>query len=321
MGYESPTRVTAPFEFNEARNSWLEMRPTKKGDSPIPTQFSVITFNTWFSSHRQKERTDALLDILQTEAPTVICLQEVTSTNLNIITSNEFIRRAYIMSDIDGRHFQGYGVVILVSKELADSASFITCYCRPLPSNFCRRVHFVDLKFSCGDVNRILRFVSVHLESSSGAHKVRTDQLKIITTMIKETEEVKNYRVSTVQEEQIAKDADNIHCFFVGDFNFDYDWLLRNGNKCGEYEVLRHCGLKDAWREIRPEEEGYSMPASSGHPAKRIDYVMYYSNKYLPQEISLIGTENISEEKCEKCSISNRVCSPSDHFGIHCKFS
>lgn len=320
--YDSPTLVVEPWSFCQDSKRWKQFRPKKRDNSHYPTDLSIITYNIWFSSHRQKERTDALVQILREKKADVICLQEVTSSSMDIINKYEFIRENYICTDIECTTMQGYGVVLFISKQIINDSSFVNIYFRNLPSSFCRRVVFCDLHYTQDNgKDKILRISSVHLESSKGAHKIRADQLKIIFSMIKNEKDVRLYDVVKANDNVIKSSNSNIQSFFVGDFNFDYDWLKKQpNNSCGELDVIEMAGFSDSWKVLHGDDPGFTMPSSNGRPPRRIDYVLYNSSLFYPEILSILGTDDISQNECEICNSNERVCSPSDHFGIYSFF-
>ena len=326
--YNSPTFCIPSWYFDTEKGKWEEIRTIgekrKIFDDIVITplnEISILTFNIWFSSHRQKERTEELVTLLKDKIPSVICLQEVTPVILALIAKDEFLREHYIFSDFTGETFLGYGVLMLISKELYSSCDSLLFYVRSLPSMFCRRVLFADLTYFSTKGKETLRFSTVHLESSSGAHKTRKEQLEIIGTMIKDTT-IPEHKTTIVNASRdiIESKTPWHHTIFVGDFNYDIDWLTSQNKVCQEEEVLQLCGLQDVWKELNPNEKGYTIPKIINSNARRIDRITYVSDSLKPNSIQIIGDYQLPGDICEMCQVKGRVCSISDHFGLHAIF-
>ena len=78
-----------------------------------------------FISQKMKERYPKLIEELREKSADVICLQEVTSSLLKLLCSDEFIRQNYCISDTESSSKSTwktwYNTSILVKHKLASS--------------------------------------------------------------------------------------------------------------------------------------------------------------------------------------------------------
>ena len=142
-----------PRAFQNGR--WRDLKPT---DQQLNGQESrdaaarihskgltVVTYNVWFSKHRQRERALSLFSILENSDADVICLQEVTPFFLQLLTEQDWMRKRYILSDSIGTSLKGsqlaYGVIIAVKKPTP--ISMFTLH--NLPSRMNRRMLRVSI--------------------------------------------------------------------------------------------------------------------------------------------------------------------------------
>lgn len=276
-----------------------------------------ITYNIWFSTHYQIQRTKALLECLAETDADVVCLQEVLTFTLDLISENPFIRENYILSDLNGTTFEGYGVVILLHKRVAVQCSGFQFYIRSLPSIYSRRALFLDLLFADQNekVYNIARICTVHLESSGS--QTRTEQLTLITNIFSDDFPY-NPAGKVIEMSASIQHHPNIHYFLMGDCNFDPAFHRQHGEgEAKEELVVKRFDFTDCWELLRPEENGFTMPKNGPNFApRRIDRVLVKSTKFVPINIDLLGTENLPGIDCDTCSGNGRPCSISDHFGL-----
>jgi len=87
------------YRFNSLAKVWEELKfkeiPTIL--YPKPT-LKFITYNVWFEEYDFVERADELSKILEKSSPDYICLQEVTSEFVKILTSKSFVMNDYYVS-------------------------------------------------------------------------------------------------------------------------------------------------------------------------------------------------------------------------------
>lgn len=91
------------------RGRWVEGSPERE----MPSEITIVTFNTWFDPLYRAERTGALIDLLSACDADVIALQEVTRPLLEVLTGVPWLRESYWFSDVGGTTFTQYGTLLL----------------------------------------------------------------------------------------------------------------------------------------------------------------------------------------------------------------
>ena len=142
-----------PRAFQDGR--WRDLKPTdpqlngpeaREAAARIYSKgLTVVTYNVWFSQHRQRERALSLFGILEHSDADVICLQEVTPFFLQLLTEQAWMRKRYMLSDSIGTSLKGsklaYGVIIAVKKPTPISVFTL----HTLPSRMNRRMLRVSI--------------------------------------------------------------------------------------------------------------------------------------------------------------------------------
>jgi endonuclease/exonuclease/phosphatase family metal-dependent hydrolase len=198
---------------------------------------TCVTYNVWFDSYEQSIRYNALLDIVHQQDADVVCLQEVTSSFLDIACSKDWIQADYVLTEATPSNFtiDPYGVILMIHKRV------FTKYAteRPkvmlhqLPSKMSRHliiVSFITLS------NENITIATVHLESLD--QKVyRYKQLKLIERILK---------------------CSNV-ALLVGDFNMDSESNYDANDKAVLEENQMQKLLSeyvDIWRELKYPDLG-----------------------------------------------------------------
>ncbi|KAJ8110131.1 hypothetical protein OPT61_g6945 [Boeremia exigua] len=125
---------------------------------------------------------ETLVHSASTDTAVVIFLQEMTSSDLNLITSSPWIQSRFNVTDKDASSWKisYYGTTILLDARL----SIVKVFRVPFPSKFSRDGLFVDIAVSkpppsAEHTPKFLRLCNVHLESLIADPPVRPDQLSI----------------------------------------------------------------------------------------------------------------------------------------------
>lgn len=254
-------------EFDAEASRWLPRRQKQSdggaGDANTfllaEGKLRVVTYNVWFSEHRQRERSHDLFVILDEENADIICLQEVTPIFLSWLRDLPWVRSRYMLSDAVGTTLRGskliYGVVMLLSRRL--SLSSLCLHVLPTRMNRAALIVSVPLK------GRELRVATVHLESLDN-EVIRIRQLKhIFHLLVSEScpENPPAVGKAPVPHERYGA------AVLAGDMNFD--------SGLPEERVVQVAGFIDCWRAVALEDDGEggcTMPVDdcTGHPT-RID--------------------------------------------------
>jgi len=243
---------------------------------------SALTFNVWFGDVAVERRARAALAMLEARAPTFVALQEVTHRFLAVLRESAVVRERYWLSDADGSTFDEYGTILLSS--LPPSRLWLA----ELGGSMARAMPWAECSWRAST----LSVGGVHLESGRHNHETRVEQL----------------------EECAARLAATDGAILMGDCNFgDGDAL--------EERALSATGLRDAWREARPRDAGYTRDTVRNAMAartrdapvrRRIDRVLVRGEALRPARIELVGDEPIDP---------GSGLFASDHFGVACEFA
>lgn len=250
---------------------------------PKQQTLSFITYNVWFGEYFFTQRARALFSILQNSDADFIALQEVTPPFLKLLLDEEWVRKDYLLSDGTGKTVDPYGVLMLFRTK-PDKLTL-----RQLPSRMERGLLLGE--FQINDIK--IAVATVHLESWRSSEPFRKKQLKEVFSSL----------------------AKYDHVFLTGDFNL-----------CSTWDENRNIdpGYTDCWAHIHPNRPGCTEDTSinimrfqqKGKPKSvRFDRVLVRSTNelWVPSSIELVGTEPISP--------SLPYIFPSDHFGLHARFS
>jgi len=289
LKFNDPILCVERYEFED--NKWIAkpiQPPTME-----PTSIDCITLNTWFSKHYQLERTNKLLQLIQSKRPDIICLQEVTIPTLQMILENVFIRSHYATSTI--KIPQGYECVMLTNRKFS-----VIHFTRKLPTEMSRRVILGCIFFTGG---KSMIVGTSHLESLRNP-RIRQTQLDIILSLL---ENIPIDVIPNQYHNYSFKFEDRI---FMGDCNFD-----PSRSVCIEESIVEKCKFNDMWVDLHPGVDGFTMPPKKRNKGNRIDRVLYKIMNWTPKSINLIGTEDI-DTNCNECRSSKGACTISDHYGL-----
>ncbi|KAL6058951.1 DUF504 domain-containing protein [Balamuthia mandrillaris] len=270
-----------PRRWSEADREWKDVSAScdkdhvaMKGDATL----RFVTYNVWFAEQAWQERALALFREVQSRDPHVVCLQEVTPRFLELLLKQTWVREHYFVSDSTGVTVVPYGVLMLSKWPMQE------LWLQSLPTAMGRRALFADLAAPLPSASqKLIRVATVHLESMA-SRDVRKQQLGIIFPSLE------------------AVDASAEGSWFMGDFNFGAHTPENEDN------LSLSPSFVDVWPELRPEEEGHTMPEFD-----RIDRVLVRSALWRPVGIEMIGTEEIS-------SLAGQKLRPSDHLGLYSTF-
>ncbi len=243
---------------------------------------SALTFNVWFGEIAVERRARAALAMIEARAPTFVALQEVTPRFLAVLTESALVRERYWLSDADGSTFDDYGTILL--STLAPSRLWLA----ELGGSMGRSMPWAEFSLPAST----LSVGGVHLESGRHNRETRAEQLSECAARL------------------AATDA----ALLMGDCNFsDGDAL--------EERALAASGMRDAWRELRPRDAGYTRDTArntmaaglrDGAVRRRIDRVLVRGAALRPARIELVGDEPIDRAS---------ALFASDHFGVACELA
>jgi len=282
--------------FDEAKNAWVEADPAEK--LPVEESFKLISFNVWFSTHRQRTRLRALQQTIEEEQPDFVCLQEATVRFLNPFLEGAYIRKNFWISstvdEFDSLNADvGYDSFMLCSPQYAGEL-----YRYRLTSKYGRKVYINLAPQGFG-------VATIHLESMKDESQNRARQMREIYDLL--------------DEHQVLRKS-----FFCGDLN--------HCMSLGENH-LRMGVSQDVWLMLHPDEVGWTEDAEVNlmlakkpgqHPKVRFDRIVVNGDVGLdPVDIRILGTNAIDEmveDDTVDRSLKDVAVFISDHFGLVAKF-
>lgn len=164
-----------------SESQMAETAPTDKQSKP--TRLQLITWNIDVMQPGDEIRMASAITYLshflntpQPAIPTMICLQEMCTSDLESLKKTKWVQEKYFMTDIDDSHWSElyYGTMTLIDRRLTISTVFRTYY----KSHFGRDGLFVDI--SLGQENsKVLRLCNTHLDSLVFKPPLRPEQVAL----------------------------------------------------------------------------------------------------------------------------------------------
>ncbi|KAK3321442.1 Endonuclease/exonuclease/phosphatase [Cercophora scortea] len=146
--------------------------------SSAPVSFSILSWNIDFMRPLADERMKVALSHLRSLVdqsvthPSIIMLNEMVDSDLDLIQSEDWIRRDYRITDNSTQHWESdYGTLILIPKSIPIKTVFRVHYSQ---TGMGRDALFVDISLP---QDKTLRICSTHLESLVANPPVRPAQL------------------------------------------------------------------------------------------------------------------------------------------------
>ncbi|ETS76174.1 hypothetical protein PFICI_11561 [Pestalotiopsis fici W106-1] len=191
---EVPWNPDKPFHqpyniFDTTTSSWIPETPSDQsilhdGIASIALYSWNIDFMLPFGEARMKAALDHLGGLVKDLAATpsiapVIFLQECTPEDLVTISSFPWVRKRFILTDLDATYWatNHYGTTILLDNRLSLTSVFRVHY---LQTRMDRDALFVDVAFGTGSKTQIVRLCNTHLESLALDPPLRPAQMRII---------------------------------------------------------------------------------------------------------------------------------------------
>ncbi|KAF2458637.1 Endonuclease/exonuclease/phosphatase [Lineolata rhizophorae] len=184
---------------------WLAVTETKEPQSSaVSKTVTLLTWNIDFLVPHGDARMRAALAYLSSlvsnlpNDPLVIFFQEMTRSDLSLISSARWIQDRFYVTDLDTSNWisDGYGTTTLIDRRLClaspparggsgdnSAASSSAVFRVPFPSRFQRDGLFADLALAAGTgagtEGCVLRLCNVHLESLVANPPVRPAQMRV----------------------------------------------------------------------------------------------------------------------------------------------
>jgi tyrosyl-DNA phosphodiesterase 2 len=274
------------YKYNQENLEWEKLNQEKINvnvDHDFQGKISFLSYNIWFEEHNWKNRTTAILELLQQNNSDVICLQEVISEFIVLLCESTFIQNNYYIS---GNFDSGYDVLMLTKFPCCFYISFFISLME-------RKLLFCTFTYK----DRDFCVSTAHFESLKNSSKVRKEQLDLSFKILNENQ------------------TKNSFICLMGDFNFDNNEEEKNIDESFLDSWLYY---KKNLRNIKNtlgDNDGYTMCVDP-YPPWRPDKLFYKG------DIKLTKFEIIGREEIEVNSYENLkpVLTPSDHYGIFVQF-
>jgi len=269
-------------------------KKSSKTQEPENNDFTIVTWNIWFSQCEWQARLEAALAETLAHDADVFCFQEVRSDVHQSMLNCTYLRERY--DPTEERLPHGYDCSIWIKRDVRIKVAKVCSI--PLRSIYGRRGLCVDLQLN-RQTN--IRVVTSHLESGEEMDYTRCGQLETLFKFIRNT--------PFFNEESMDV------AFLVGDYNLDPSYP--------ENEIVEQNGM-DVWKELHPNDAGFTentyqnkmlYSAHGKHKQVRYDRVVIVrpslrktsESTVVPHSIKLLGTTPFD---------TNGELWASDHFGL-----
>ncbi|XVF40708.1 hypothetical protein PTKIN_Ptkin01aG0136600 [Pterospermum kingtungense] len=288
------------FRGIKASNKAAGMEKDSNSGAVKTTSLKILSYNVWFREDLEvHKRMKAIGDLIQLHSPDLICFQEVTPMIYDIFRRSNWwkVYRCSVSDDmVDSR---GY-FCIQLSKLPVKCFSY-----KPFKNSIMgRELCMTEVEVLA---DKVLVVATSHLESPCPAPP-KWDQM-----FSKERVEQANEAINILQKYS--------NVIFGGDMNWD-DKLD------GQFPLPD--GWIDAWRELRPTEDGWTYDTKSNQMLsgnrtlrKRLDRFVCNLRDFKVSRVEMIGVEaipglsyikekNVRKEK----KLLDLPVLPSDHYGL-----
>ncbi len=248
--------ISRMYAFAKSAGKWLKQNPRRRAAPIDLDQLRVATFNVWFDPFENQRRCSAVLSILETEAPDIIALEEVTAPFLGAVLATPWIREHYTSSRIKLLDADRYEVVMLSRLPVVRFTA------HPLTSEMGRKLHTLEIRTTGGT----LAVAGIHLESMKDRTETRLRQIEECIPILSRAE----------------------CAVWVGDFNAapssdeDEQILSRFRDAWAE--------LSDAPGYTRDTTRNAMLAKVKDDRHQRIDRIFWRGDQYRPANIRMLGT-------------------------------
>ena len=284
---------------------------------------TYLTWNVWFNEELEViQRMKAIGEHIQKYDADIVCLQEVTSTILDILQQSPWYSNGGYSSTILPAHGQFalctyFNVIMTKHEMIRDSIRFI-----PFENSVMGR-HLIVCPIKIGDT--VVWAATSHLESPVGPHMGGKEDW-----FSAERKEQLKFSMMILDERRYC-DSNNV--VFGGDMNWRKPSKNGKNENDGNMKQYLRANWSDCYETLHPNDDGFTYDAKEngmllGYLRNRLDRVLYKTNGNLKlKSCEMIGKEaipNVSyiKETKRKGNVEHKRLPvlPSDHFGLCAKF-
>lgn len=286
--YPAVWTITDYLKYVTGFTNWLDFEPNPEKTVSDSPSLSLATLNTYFENFFNGQRYRKSLDNLKQLSPDIIALQECTVEFLReFLAKDVWIQQNYIVSDVSGVTFTGYGVTLLVKKSRPD-ISLHSMVKIPF-SNSKQARALVAALVSLGQYS--VAIGTAHFESKNAILE-RAGQFEVATEYLRKT------------------DAQVL--FLCGDFNIEEDKA--------ESETIKNFGWSDACPKEDPRFQ-YTVGKWGINKRKsaRLDRIHHQSRQLQVKvkDFKYFGNDTI---EIAVPPYGSDYIYPSDHLGVYAEF-
>lgn len=297
-----------------------------------PSSLSILTLNVWFDDYKRETRNKEIVNIINKEQPTVVCLQEVKDDFLATLLADERVQERYLTSHVK---VDDYETIMLLSLHDCHAPQLIEAH---ITTAMSRKLLLASFVHAGGRVD----VATCHLESLMFAD-IRERQLREYVALLRHLHPASS---SCLEE----RGSLSVLC---GDFNFcSYrNWEESESSSWEELEnnmlSRRLPTFVDVWpalwgeqprRQSPPSDEmerlrmGYTFDTDrnpnirAARPSHRdemmrYDRILARTTSWRPLSIRLVANQPCSApaelpDEEEEDSTPKELVYPSDHFGL-----
>lgn len=250
----------------------------------------LMTYNILFDSKYLEKRTNTIINIILSESPDIVALQEVTPSSYNIIVTNPDITKIYHINKI--RFREPYGTLLL-SKYPIEHASYIQMSITQMG----RRLEYITVNID--DTKATI--ATVHWESQFPTYRDKTEKTIKKKMAIKISQYIESFA--------FLNKIKNNHIILMGDTNITEKETFIFETPDNYIDIYNEMEL-DSVSGAKYTYDYKSNKMVKGKYQSRMDRIYYRNstknNKWETISYSLVGRDNIE-------SINKP---PSDHFGV-----
>jgi tyrosyl-DNA phosphodiesterase 2 len=253
--------IPTMYAFSKSAGKWLKQNPRRRLAPIALDQLRVATFNVWFDPFESQRRCQAVLSLLEAEAPDVIALEEVTPAFLATVLATPWVRAHYASSCIRLPENERYWVVMLSRLPVARFTA------HTLTSDMGRRLHMLELRTTRGS----LAVAGIHLESMRERTATRLRQIDECIPILSQAD----------------------CAIWVGDFNAAPSSDEDERILCAFRDAWSE--LSDAPGFTRDTTRNAMLAKVKDDRHQRIDRIFWRGDGFRPAHIRLLGTAPLED--------------------------
>lgn len=296
-------------------------------------KITICTYNIWSGqkfAHFSKleKRLPYIVDEIIKNNPDIICIQEMSQQAIDYFKSRREINLNYFFFELKP-DLRSNG-----ENKSLDIPFVLSKYKPRNVTKYMLNTDSINWPFFVMEFTNLL-VVNVQLQGGNKDSKGITKNTDVDAFSKCRIQQIKDIR-KVLENHKYNKN----NIIFVGDLNFDPD-------KDIEKKELSAIGLKDAWRTINCDKDGFTEDTTinkmrwnikHNRTKGRYDVILYGGNKIKPTKIKMMGTQPVFSIDKDDCDFNKHILDnkldfrfvkltngqiqywPSDRFGLVAEF-